>query len=93
MAGKVTYAKQARQSLVEIYRYIAIEQQSPENADSFLTYLEKTVFEMLNEQPKIGRLWQKNTRFIVVKRYVILYEVLTDGVLVLDVIAPGTNWR
>lgn len=93
MIYTVSYSQQAKNSLINIYRYIAIEQQAPENADSFLNYLQETVFNSLSHTPKMGRLWRDNTRFLVVKRYVVLYEVFSDEVLIIDIIVPGTNWR
>ncbi len=93
MMYSIIYSKQAKNSLVQIYRYIAVEQQAPDNANRFINQLQEKTCALLSQHPKAGRLWKKDTRFIVVKRYVVLYEILADTVLILDIIVPGKNWR
>ncbi len=89
---KVIFSQKAKQSLADIYHYIAVVNQAPENAEKFIDELTKTANDLLSLFPNIGAKANKTTRYIVHKKYVITYRVKKEEVLITG-IYRGQNWR
>lgn len=92
---KVNFLDTAEQDLIEIYRYIGIENQSPENAEKLIYELEhRTVF-LLSDFPEAGRRIddKENIRFIVVKNYSVVYKIVNNQIFVMNFYRAGRNWR
>jgi toxin ParE1/3/4 len=76
----------AREDLNEIWAYIAEDSESL--ADAFVDRLD-TRFHLLARQPGLGRIRQElvpGLRSFPVGRYVIFYELISDGVAVVRVL-------
>ncbi len=84
----VNKSKQANEDLYQIWHYIAIEKESPENAERFIEALDQIMVE-LAQSPSIGVLkneYMLGIRQYVFKKYLILYFSLPDGIEVIRVI-------
>ncbi len=91
--ASVYFSDIAEQDLIDIYYFIAIENQAPEQAERFLSELRETTINVLSTTPLIGREYSEGIRFIVHKRYVITYCVQGNDVIIAEIYAPGRNWR
>lgn len=87
----VIFSEQSENTLAAIYAYIAAD--SPENAERFLAMFTERAVKFLENSPQAGRLYKKNQRFITIDRYVILYAVDEQRVIVIDIFPHGRNWR
>lgn len=87
----VIFSEQSENTLAAIYAHIAAD--SPENAEYFISMLTERAVNFLETSPQAGRLYKKNQRFITIDRYVVLYAVVEQRVIVLDVFPHGRNWR
>ncbi len=76
-----------------MHQYIAVENNSPENAEKFITAIEKQINELLSQSPKIGRLITGNIRFIVVKKCSVIYRINQKHITIIDIHSKGKNWR
>ncbi len=91
---KVRFSQTAKETLVDIYRYIAVENYAPKSAEKLITEIENVTISLLTDNPKLGRKFNgENIRFIVVKNYVILYEIEPEYITVVDIYRAGRNWR
>ncbi len=90
---KVIFSAAADRKLIEIYRYIAIENHAPESAEKLLADIRKQVT-ILADMPKIGRVFtSENIRFIVIRKHVIVYKIKGDTVIITQIYGAGENWR
>lgn len=92
---KVVFLQAAEQTLIEIYRYIAIENHAPESADKLIAELQEKTVSLLSHSPEIGRRIDDefNIRFIVVRNYSVVYKVENDKISVMNIYRAGRNWR
>ena len=78
--------EKADRDLSEIKEYIALD--NPKAADALLSDFEKA-FDNLASMPKIGHinknLTNKNVRFLNIKKYVIIYKINDDSVVVIRI--------
>lgn len=83
---KILRSALAREDLLSIWRYIAND--SPDNADKFLDEIEAG-FNLLAKSPEIGMPrsdFMENLRSFPIKRYVIFYRLIEDGVEIVRVL-------
>ncbi len=67
---------------------------SPESAEKLIAEIENTTVSLLTDNPKLGRKFHgENIRFIVVKHYVVLYEIEREYITVVGIYRAGRNWR
>jgi plasmid stabilization system protein ParE len=84
----------ARQDLRGIYRFIAIERQSPESAERQLEFLFDK-FRFLAMNPEMGEIrndLRPGLRVFIAKTYVIFYRIRTGGVSITRVMHGRRNW-
>ena len=78
MSYEVTLTPEAKRDLREIYRYIAVELQSEQNANGQLDRLEETILK-LDEMPERFRVYDRepwhsrNLRVMPVDNYLVFY--------------------
>ena len=78
MSYEVTLTPEAKRDLLEIYRYIAVDLQSEQNARGQLDRLEERILK-LNEMPERFRVYDKepwrsrNLRIMPVDHYLVFY--------------------
>ena len=78
MTYEIKITSAARDDLQDIYDYIAIEKQSPINAENLIKKIKSVILE-LNFLPKSYRIYDKepfkdkNIRFVPVGNYIIFY--------------------
>lgn len=89
---KVIFTPKAKDSLANIYHYIAFKNKDIENANRFIDELITIATDVLSTSPKAGRSIGNNIRFIVHKKYTITYTIVDDNVLIGN-IYRGQNWR
>ena len=91
--AKVVFSNRARRSLVDILDYIS--QDNPQASLNLIQDLEKRVVETLRTFPEAGAKWQSGRRFLVVRRYSVVYRhnAVKDEAVVLAVFSPGMDWR
>ncbi len=87
----VIFSEQSENTLAAIYAHIAAD--SPENAEQFISMLTERTVNFLEASPQAGLLYKKNQRFITIGSYVVLYAVVGQRVIVLDIFPHGKNWR
>lgn len=91
---EVVFSQTAKQALIDIYRYIAIDNHAPENAEKLIMELEQTTLSLLSHSPKIGRKFSgDNIRFIVVRKHTILYKITAKHIRIINIYPAGSNWR
>lgn len=91
---KINYTKSAMADLTEIYRYIAIENYEPENADRLIEAIMQGIETILPNSPRAGRVIREDgERFIVIKQHTIVYEICDDSISIAAVYGKGQNWR
>lgn len=92
---EVYFSKKALRSLSQIYRYIAIENHSPENAEKLIATIEQQAVSQLSEMAFSGRQLasDRNTRFIIVRNHTIVYKIHKQHITVSDIFGAGKNWR
>lgn len=90
----VTFSRVAEEKLTDIYYYIETELDGSEDAYRHIDKATQTALQMLVESPKIGRRFKgENVRFIVLNRYVFLYEIMPNAIVIADIYTAGENWR
>lgn len=90
---KVIFSANADQKLLEIYRYIAIENYAPDSAEKLITDIREQT-KILADMPKIGRVFtDENTRFLVIKKHVIVYKIQKNNIIITQIYRAGENWR
>ena len=78
MSYQVVLTRQAKTDLAEIFRYIAVELRSRQNAEGQISRLEKEILS-LEEMPERYRIYddpkwrERNLRILPVDNYVVLY--------------------
>lgn len=86
---RIRLTASAQSDLAEIWHYIAIEQQSPLNADSLADAFDER-FQLLALHPDSGEsveyLRLGTQRSILKKRFLIFYQAESEGVLILRVL-------
>jgi toxin ParE1/3/4 len=85
---KVTRTEQANEDLFQVWYYIAIENQSPENADRFIDALDETLY-FLAKNPFIGTIknhYADGIRQFVFQKYLIFYFPIEDGIEVVRIL-------
>jgi len=93
MAG-AEWTSRGRRSLDGVATYIAVEGGRPKSADKLVDAIYAKA-ESYGRQPTMGALHEdlpENFRYFVHKRYVIVYETLTDGILVHVVVDSARDW-
>ncbi len=86
--AQVKKTHQANEDLYEIWHYIAIENQNPENAERFIDSIDKALY-TLAQNTKIGSAkneYQKGLRQFAFKKYLIFYFPLKNGIEVIRII-------
>jgi len=78
MRFKIT--QQAERDLKDIYRYTELTF-GRRQAEKYLRELD-TVFELIGDNPRIGRKYDGNTHRFLHGKHIILYRVKTDHVLI-----------
>lgn len=81
---------QAREDLLEIWRYIA--QDNPRQADRFLLKLEERM-ELLALMPKSAPVsrWHKRLRCCTYERYLLFYLPLPDGIEIIRILHGASD--
>lgn len=89
----VLFAPRVDAALVEFIDHVDVD--SIPTVLDFLEQIQTRLVETLSTFPEAGAVFQGEVRMFPVKGYVFLYEhhVAVQEVHVLDVIAPGRNWR
>ncbi|QEG41829.1 type II toxin-antitoxin system RelE/ParE family toxin [Roseimaritima ulvae] len=86
---RIRLTASAQSDLAEIWHYIAIEQQSPLNADSLADAFNER-FQLLASHPHSEELVEHlrlgTRRSIVKKRFLVFYQAESDGILILRVL-------
>ena len=86
---RIRLTASAQSDLAEIWHYIAIEQQSPLNADSLADVFNER-FQLIALHPQTGELVDHlrpgTRRSIVKKRFLVFYQPDDDGILILRVL-------
>jgi len=78
MSYQVVLTNQAKADLISIYRYIALDLQSPQTAEGQLSRLEKAIFS-LDQMPERYRIYEhekwkeRNLRIMSVNNYLVFY--------------------
>jgi|SRR5689334_6835793 toxin ParE1/3/4 len=83
----------AESDLVQIWLYVATN--SEESADRLLTRFEQA-FAQLAEHPQLGELITRlpfHFRVFSVGNYVVAYQEMREGILVLRVMHAARNWQ
>lgn len=82
----MTYKKTVRveRDLRDIYRY-TLRQFGKPQALKYLNELQ-SVFGLIGEQPRIGRVYKGQVRQFVHNRHIVLYRIETDGVLIVQIL-------
>lgn len=87
--SRIILTDSATRDLEEIWDYIAVENYSPVAADMLINEFDQR-FQLLVTQPLMGeavdRLRPNTRRNVVKKRYIIFYEPVEEGILVLRVL-------
>ena len=86
---RIILTDSAARDLDEIWDYIAVEKYSPMSADMLIDEFDQR-FKLLVTQPLMGeaveRLRPNTRRTVVKKRFIIFYEPVEDGILILRVL-------
>ncbi|QDV68629.1 Plasmid stabilization system protein [Rosistilla carotiformis] len=86
---RIRLTASAQDDLAEIWHYVAVEQQSPVNADSLADAFDER-FQLLAAHPQTGEsvehLRPGTRRSIVKKRFLVFYQAEAEGVLILRVL-------
>ena len=86
---RIRLTASAQDDLAEVWHYIAVEQQSPLNADSVINAFDER-FTLLAAQPDAGEevehLRAGTRRSIVKQRFLVFYQVEHDCILILRVL-------
>ena len=98
MSYEVTLTPEAKRDLREIYRYIAVDLQSEQNANGQLDRLEERILK-LNEMPERFRVYDKepwrsrNLRIMTVDHYLVFYipDHQQQTVTVIRIMYGGRN--
>lgn len=89
--ARVQFTEEAAADLREIWNYL--DDQNPDAADRLVGQLDEQCI-LLAEYPKIGRMRPdiaSGLRYFPVKKYLILYRELPDGIEVVRVIHGSRN--
>lgn len=89
---KVTFSKKANETLSDIFEYIATEY-NIESADRIVgEIIEGTL--ILKQFPKIGKIFKgESNRFLVLGKYVAVYHLNDERILITEIYTAGQNWR
>lgn len=89
----VIFAPGVDAALVELIEHVDID--SIPTVLNFLERIQMRLVETLGAFPEAGPVFQGKVRMFTLEGYVFLYEHRpdADAVHVLDMIAPGRNWR
>jgi toxin ParE1/3/4 len=90
--ARIIRTRQSREDVIEIWEYIARD--SALAADKLLRKFDETV-RRLSEQPLIGAAQDKyrsGLRSFPVGKYVIFYEVDSDGITIIRVLHGARDW-
>lgn len=86
---KIRLTASAQNDLAEIWHYIALEQQSPLDADLLADAFNER-FQLIALHPQTGELVEhlrsSTRRSIVKKRFLVFYQPEDDGILILRVL-------
>ncbi|MBL8830285.1 MAG: type II toxin-antitoxin system RelE/ParE family toxin [Planctomycetaceae bacterium] len=85
--GRIIRTAQAFEDVLEIWRYLAIDQKSPQNADRMLERIEQTL-QFFSDRPQIGIPMdhiRPGLRALTVSSYVLFIEPVEGGVRLLRV--------
>lgn len=90
---RVIFAPRVDAALVEIIDHVDVD--SIPTVLDFLEKIQMRLVETLSSFPEAGAVFQREIRMFPVDGYVFLYEhhAAMQEVHVLDLIAPGQNWR
>lgn len=86
----IVFSKKADEALVDIYDYIGIENHNPSNA-------EKDIHKIINgvtplaTSPKLGRALNCTTRFLVIGKYVVVYQIKKHHIFIVSIYTAGKN--
>ena len=95
MASRIRLTVTARRDLRSIYRFIAVDRQSPENADRQIDFLFNK-FEFLAKSPLMGELrddLRPGLRVFSARSYVIFYRVVHSGISITRVVHGRRDWK
>ncbi len=87
----ILYSDPALSHLDEIYYYIAVTNQSPENATRFMQRLDEAISQ-LELFPEMGRArddWEPGIRLFVYKGYAVLYRILEERDVLIEAVLEG----
>jgi hypothetical protein len=89
----VLFAPRVDAALIELIDHVDVG--SIQTVLDFLERIQRRLVETLSTSPEAGPVFQGDVRMFPVEGYVFLYEhhPSMDEVHVLDMIAPGQNWR
>ncbi len=92
---KVNFLETAEQDLIDVYRYIAVENHAPESAERLIQELEQKTVKMLSDFPQIGKRIDssENIRFIVVRNYSVIYKIVENQIFIMNFYGAGRDWR
>ena len=87
--GVIKTSIPANRDLENIWVYVAIEKQSPQNADQLLDEIDQSV-KMLSDNPEVGTdvsdLMDNCRRYVFKKRFLIYFRPVSGGIEVLRVL-------
>ena len=95
MTSRIRITATARRDMRAIYRYIAIDRESPENADRQIDFLFDK-FDFLAKSPLMGELrddLRPGLRVFSAGSYVIFYRVVHGGISITRVIHGRRDWK
>lgn len=89
----VLFAPGVDAALVELIDHVDVD--SIPTVLDFLERIQRRLVKTLSTLPEAGQVFQGKVRMLPVEGYVFLYEhhPVANEVHVLDLIAPGRNWR
>jgi toxin ParE1/3/4 len=93
MSYRIAFSDDARLDFENIADYIA--QDNPHRAISFINEIEKRLCDVLGVFPRSGKIYKKDTRFIIIEDYVALYEIDDAGktINILRLISGARDWK
>lgn len=91
---RVILSDYALNKLGRMYEYIEREYDGAPQAYHKLNSAIDDAQSLLADNPKIGRVFHgENERFLVIGRYVFLYHIAANAIVIANIYGAGENWR
>lgn len=88
----IVFSEQADKALVNIYDYIGIQNDNPRSAEREIRKIIDKLA-LLATSPKLGRVLNQTTRFLVVDKYIVVYKIKAEHIFIAAIYTAGQNWR